>query len=275
MSLQIGRFLGLGLKNHCFSFSFNFPLIDFKLGDDFLEVVPLLSCSMLTKFRGSWWRFCHKLEDWSERRFFGAAGTRLADSPRSIPGLSGSRGWAQRSFDSAHCLFTDSPPAASGQSAIRCLASPDWFSLSVFSGFLPADSPGLDRGQSASVHRIVSRTSSILFVFWDLNSGQPAPMSRTVRCCVMWLGQSPLSVRRVPPDSPPGWPRQSKSCPTDSPPPGSGQSGTTQRKLFLLVSLKFCLLWVFSSVFNTSCEVSCYVLARVSHGFGVTCFLGS
>jgi hypothetical protein len=172
---------------------------------------------MLTKFRGSWWRFGHKSEDWSERRFFGAAGTRLADSSQSIPGLSGSWGWAQRSFDSAHCPFADSPPTTSGQSAVRCLASLDWFSLSVFSGFLLVDSPGLDCGQSALV-------------------------SRTVRRCVLWLGQSLLLVRRVPPDSPLGWPGQSESCPADSPPPGSGQSGTTQRKLFLLVSLEFCLL---------------------------------
>jgi hypothetical protein len=43
-SSQIGRFLGLGLKNRCFSFSFDFPLIGFKLGDDLLEVAPLLPC---------------------------------------------------------------------------------------------------------------------------------------------------------------------------------------------------------------------------------------
>jgi hypothetical protein len=43
-SSQIERFLGLGLKNRCFSFYFDFSLIGFKLDNDLLEVAPLLPC---------------------------------------------------------------------------------------------------------------------------------------------------------------------------------------------------------------------------------------
>jgi hypothetical protein len=46
-------FLGLGLKNRCFSFPFDFLLIVFKLGDDLLEVAPLLPCDHAYQV---WWQ---------------------------------------------------------------------------------------------------------------------------------------------------------------------------------------------------------------------------
>jgi hypothetical protein len=44
----------LGFLNRCFSFSFDFPLIGFKLGDDLLGVAHLLPYDHVVKI---WWQF--------------------------------------------------------------------------------------------------------------------------------------------------------------------------------------------------------------------------
>jgi hypothetical protein len=53
MRSQIGAKHEVGFLNRCFSFSFNFLLIGFKLGDDLLGIAHLLPCDDVVKI---WWQ---------------------------------------------------------------------------------------------------------------------------------------------------------------------------------------------------------------------------
>jgi hypothetical protein len=61
MSSQIGRFLGLGLKNWCFPFCFDLPLIGLKLGVDVLKISSQHSekptCKVSSQFELFWSSF--------------------------------------------------------------------------------------------------------------------------------------------------------------------------------------------------------------------------
>jgi hypothetical protein len=176
---------------------------------------------MLTKFRGSWWRFGHKFVDRSKEAIFGL----LCSSVFAIRGLSapgrrtvresgfvlfrtkffrvvflfltsGQSGVQLSEVSGAFSvtflellIFTaDSPRPGGRQSAVHF--SNHVRTVSDQCGFLfwPADSPGLDRGQSV-VHRwkcVQNLVCSVCFSRSDLRTVWCK--TRTVRRC----GQVPV-----------------------------------------------------------------------------------
>jgi hypothetical protein len=160
MSSQIGQFLSLGLKNRYFLFSFDLPLMGFKLGDDLLEVPPLLPCDNAYQV---WWQL---VLIWPQIRRTKGGGdfselSVLADS------------W-----------FTDSPPVNHGQSGTQ---GQNCVLLGVFWTLNCGQSVPSGR-QSETKFQTEYRTCSVEFGSWFLTGGQSDNLVRTVRqlpvlCC--------------------------------------------------------------------------------------------
>jgi hypothetical protein len=183
------------------------------------------------------------------------------------------------SFCSARGQVADSPVSASGQSAIPRQPCPDRVSEVHFRCF-----------ERRTVHTTVADFWSS---FFSSVQNQPRALffvsfcRRTVRQFLvdspllcsrpgsecfpdsvyleLWLADSPTLVS----DSPAAQPRTVCRLSPDS--PGVHRKCCFHSLLWGFVSITS---QVFSSVLKTSLEVSYYVLARVSHDFGVICIFG-